>query len=576
MIKLHKNKPHPTKTIYLPRLNGVSLDTLALYENILFELDRIKYHKPALRKVKALLRELNATGSFKSGANRQAFLCLRLQVRAHEDKNTTSIAANALAAIRITFPAFDPCQYKQETLIYIDPQLIRVFAGAWAKIEPEAAIRLLQDTLIHIEQTKDEKQVKLLAPLTLELVQILRMQNNCADAFQFCEVGNAYSIKHNRGKYSPDFALYKAMIRDNKRDYMHAFFGYTALGRAEDAAKVKKVAAGAGHDFPTYNVETIEYVKPVFNMERGFHFTGNHPGEYIARFRTGAGLSQSELCEGICPRATLNKIESGTLPGTAYQLEALMERLGRYTDYYFDVYSSERVLNERKMRNEVRIKLATRQPEEAENLLNRLKTLNDYRKGLGKQFVLSVEAAIHAALHSRDDKYLALLTEAWQVTKKGCEIDDAYRHHLTYVEIVLLNQMAAYLCNNGQRDRAIRIFESIRRNLNYNCIDEMERMRTYIMVSNNMTTSLARGGNYAKVLEVVTEIENLCIKFGNLHQAYRLAGNKASALIGLAREDEATPYLALTYYGAELLGYEQRKVATQKYVTDENLDIVFI
>lgn len=59
-------------------------------------------------------------------------------------------------------------------------------------------------------------------------------------------------------------------------------------------------------------------------------------GEVIKRKRIEMGLTQEELCEGICESFTISRIENGKQPPSRSTADALLQRLGiSDSRYYF-------------------------------------------------------------------------------------------------------------------------------------------------------------------------------------------------------------------------------------------------
>lgn len=52
-------------------------------------------------------------------------------------------------------------------------------------------------------------------------------------------------------------------------------------------------------------------------------------GEVIRRTRESLGMTQEELCDGICDVVTLSRIENGRNTPSRANFEALMERMGK-------------------------------------------------------------------------------------------------------------------------------------------------------------------------------------------------------------------------------------------------------
>lgn len=58
-------------------------------------------------------------------------------------------------------------------------------------------------------------------------------------------------------------------------------------------------------------------------------------GEAIRQRRLALGLTQEELCEGLCEPATLSRIENGRQAPSRSRANALLQRLGLPNDRYY-------------------------------------------------------------------------------------------------------------------------------------------------------------------------------------------------------------------------------------------------
>ena len=64
-------------------------------------------------------------------------------------------------------------------------------------------------------------------------------------------------------------------------------------------------------------------------------------GDYIKQRRTGLGLTQAQLSEGICDTTTVSRIERGEQDPRHNTVIALLERLGAPYDRYFTLLSKD-------------------------------------------------------------------------------------------------------------------------------------------------------------------------------------------------------------------------------------------
>ena len=62
-------------------------------------------------------------------------------------------------------------------------------------------------------------------------------------------------------------------------------------------------------------------------------------GEFIKQRRLELGLTQEQLCEGICEPMTISRIENGRQTPSRNRINALLQRLGLPDDRYYALLS---------------------------------------------------------------------------------------------------------------------------------------------------------------------------------------------------------------------------------------------
>lgn len=116
-------------------------------------------------------------------------------------------------------------------------------------------------------------------------------------------------------------------------------------------------------------------------------------GEVIKRTREALGLTQEELCDGICSVDALSKIENGKRSPNRGNFEALMERMGKDGKKYFP-YIRSGDMEVHRMRKEIEVLLSNNQYEKAEELLEVMESRIDTEDMVNKQVVLRLRAIL--------------------------------------------------------------------------------------------------------------------------------------------------------------------------------------
>ena len=64
-------------------------------------------------------------------------------------------------------------------------------------------------------------------------------------------------------------------------------------------------------------------------------------GEYIRQRRLDLGLTQEQVCAGICESVTLSRVENGKQTPSRNRINAILQRLGLPDDRYYALVTPE-------------------------------------------------------------------------------------------------------------------------------------------------------------------------------------------------------------------------------------------
>ena len=91
-------------------------------------------------------------------------------------------------------------------------------------------------------------------------------------------------------------------------------------------------------------------------------------GEYIKQRRLDLGLTQEQLCDGICEPVTLSRLENGKQTPSRNRINALLQRLGLPDDRYFALLSKNELEMEALQKEIVACNATEKVPEGFEKL----------------------------------------------------------------------------------------------------------------------------------------------------------------------------------------------------------------
>lgn len=160
-------------------------------------------------------------------------------------------------------------------------------------------------------------------------------------------------------------------------------------------------------------------------------------GDIIQDFRLEQGLSQQIICQGLCSKSKLSKIENGTLQPDIALAEALLQRLGL----------SERIFtfwgNEREARfYELKFKLMDIQHLPKEKKIPYIQEMAELLHTEDTLYRQQYLTECTVLLNSPEETVTAL-TEALHLTLPDFDIYEISRYRLTWSETTILNMIAS-------------------------------------------------------------------------------------------------------------------------------------
>ena len=574
-----------TKQLLYPYLENQALTAYAIYDQIAFSLNNEN-----LELAKEFIRKLENMPNFEEGINLQALISHKIKLAYMQKEDPLSIMSYIRNAMEITFPEFDENDFEGYPLIFEEVELLHTMARTYERLgNMQQAINLLtsiKNGLMVLPEDKRGKE-KRLVNILITLANFLVKSQNFQEAVNICEFGLDISLKWSKGKEIPNllyikaYCLFKLCTSEHCYDLLaQAYFGHLMLYNKKQAELVRKNAYEVfGISIETYGAEKLSLNLDISysKFERGEIIKCSNLGQLIGILRTKAGLSQKELCQGVCNISTMSKIESGQTNTNVYNLEVFMQRLGRDIHTYINTFLSKKEFELKQIRDDIIALLPERRWQEAEILLEQLKNEKEYKKGVNIQFIKMVEASVF--LYKEEEKYtesyLDMLYDALKITIPKFHESMIEHYHLSLYEIILINKVALYFCGTGQRFKGIKFFERLKESMDRTYVDELEKMNMYGTILYNYSKSLGLEGRYKEALEIIAIGEKLCVKHGRLTLLPSYAVNKACDLLELGKKEESLPYFAMSYYGCgSVRRIEDRKI-TKDYVED-TLNLVLI
>ena len=247
-------------------------------------------------------------------------------------------------------------------------------------------------------------------------------------------------------------------------------------------------------------------------------------GETIRQKRLEAGLTQEQLCAGVCDTSTLSRIETGKQAPSRNVAKALLQRLGQPHDRYYTFLTSREAEAE-ELRSKIdscTVRFQQSLGEEkhqaqldALKLLAQLESVTEASDKIDRQYIL----AVRAALGEESGPYcfevkLNMLLEAIRLTvpRFDPEALDGWLYSIDEAEII--SQIAGTYSEAGQHEKAAGIFNQLLAYMREHYQNVTHPSRYLSPAIFRCAHELCLTGQYEKALETAELGQKTCLDYG--------------------------------------------------------------
>ncbi len=285
-------------------------------------------------------------------------------------------------------------------------------------------------------------------------------------------------------------------------------------------------------------------------------------GSLIREFRLEQKLSQQILCQGLCSKSKLSKIENGVLQPDIFLAEALLQRLG-ISERIFTFWGDAR---DAKI-YELKFRLIHRQHLSNEELLAYLNELNNVitsKDILLRQFYLLEVALLKESPLER----IPPLFEALHCTLPGFDVNLIQNYRLSWAELTILNNIAFDYRDSDIAYKSITYFDKLMEYRMRIPCDIIFQCHIFTVTLYLFSRSLYSQKHYAEVINLFsTNIYTLLkcqLEFLGSYFFYY-----CQSLGECSNFDCIKQYANFSYYIDYLLEYAPDAIALKGYIKDD-------
>lgn len=251
--------------------------------------------------------------------------------------------------------------------------------------------------------------------------------------------------------------------------------------------------------------------------------------EVIRKSRAAKKLSQEQVCEGICTRETLSRIERGKTSPTHKNLKKVLEVLHRDGERVNTVLLTEDYNILEKKRELVKYVFQL-EYDKAKEVVVELSRQLDQSIPKNRQYILGERLRVE--FHEGKISYEEGVKELYEILKLTLDVEEEEisESFLSLYEVALLNKIAILHYGHAAIDKAIEIYEKILNNWENSILEEVFHMRSWELVVANLASSFEMTKKPDESLEVSKWRVKIALEIGRGIDMGRAFGTIACAL----------------------------------------------
>lgn len=279
-------------------------------------------------------------------------------------------------------------------------------------------------------------------------------------------------------------------------------------------------------------------------------------GDYIKQKRLDLGLTQEQLCDGICEPMTLSRLENGKQTPSRNRINALLQRMGLPDDRYFALLSKNELEMEALQKEIVACNVTERVAEGFEKLAQ-FEALAAPDDQIAQQFAMRSRVLL-GRLEGRYTpmEQITLLMQAIRLTVSRFDLENIESFLYTKDEITIINQIGLAYSDDGQNKKAAEIYYQLLRYVRKHFKETITLIGALPLVLYNYARVLDLCGRYEEGAELAQECRKACIQYGHYQELPRCLEIEAECRHFMGDEEISKELYYQSYYLCKVVEYQ--------------------
>lgn len=279
-------------------------------------------------------------------------------------------------------------------------------------------------------------------------------------------------------------------------------------------------------------------------------------GEYIKQRREALGLTQKQVCNGICEPVTLSRLENGKQTPNRTRINAILQRLGLPDDRYISLLSKNELKIEA-LKKEIVACNVTERVKEGREKLAKLEEMEEAKDPLVRQFILRAQVLLGRLDGScLPEKQIELLFQAIRLTVPQFDLDKIEWFLYSTDEVKIINQIGIAYSDDRQNEKAAEIYAQLLRYVRVHYQETITSIGVLPMVLYNYARVLDLCGWYEEGAALAKEGQEACIQYGHYHFLPHCLEIEAECRHFMGDDESSAELYYQAYYLCKAIRYE--------------------
>lgn len=275
-------------------------------------------------------------------------------------------------------------------------------------------------------------------------------------------------------------------------------------------------------------------------------------GDLVKKRRKELGLTQEQLCEGICEPLTISRLENGKQTPSMNTLRVILQRLGMPEHKYYAL-TSQHESQIADLQTEIISSNTLKDRKRGLQALSELEEIADPDDHLIQQFILRSKALLGKEKDGKIVPYpleeeLEILFQAIRLTAPKFDIDAIYEGLYSMDEVKVINQIACVYSDLKQRKKAVDIYDQLLQYIEKHFQNILQSGGLLPLVSYNYARELNLVGRYEEAIEIAETGWKACVQYGQYHTLPATVALIAECCHFLGKDEKSKDYYKQAYY----------------------------